>query len=217
VDRISSMAKTTPANSPDLSAIILAAGRSRRMGAFKPLLPFGETTVIESCLRNFRAAQVNDLVVVVGHRGEEIRQFLKDTDVRFATNPDPEGPMAASIALGTTEVKPAAPAILITPVDHPAVEVETITLIIDAWRRGAKLIQPEYRGRGGHPVLIDAGYRQELLHLDPNNGLRGFFLAHRDEVLRLPLESPHVARDMDTWEDYVALHEQVFGRAPRKI
>ena len=208
---------TAHGNSSGLAAIILAAGRSRRMGAFKPLLPFGETTVIESCLRNLRAAHVDDLVIVVGHRGDEIRQFLKDADVRFATNRDPDGPMAASIALGITEIKPPAPAILITPVDHPAVEAETITTIVDAWRRGAKLIQPEYHGRGGHPVLIDAGYRHELPHLDPTNGLRGFFLAHREEVLRLPVESPYVARDLDTWEDYVALHEQVFERAPRKI
>jgi molybdenum cofactor cytidylyltransferase len=59
-----------------LSAILLAAGRSRRMGAFKPLLPFGARTVIETCIDNLRAAGVTEIVVVVGHRGAEVRARL---------------------------------------------------------------------------------------------------------------------------------------------
>jgi CTP:molybdopterin cytidylyltransferase MocA len=187
------------------------------MGAFKPLLPFGEETVIESCIRSFREADVSDLVVVVGFRGDEIRQFLRDAGVRFATNPDPDSAMAASIASGVTELTPAAQAILITPVDHPAAGAETIKAITDQWRSGARLVQPEYEGRGGHPILIDAHFRRELLNLDPEKGLRGFFAAHADEVLRLPVACPYIARDMDTWEDYLALHREVLGRPPRKI
>jgi CTP:molybdopterin cytidylyltransferase MocA len=197
-----------------IAAIILAAGRSRRMGAFKPLLPFGDATVIESCVMNLRGADVNDLVVVVGHRGDEIRKVLKDAEVRFATNPDPDSAMAASIAAGVTAVSPAAQAILITPVDHPAFSAEIIRTITQHWRRGARLIQPEYKGRGGHPVLIDVCFRDELLNLDPHKGLRGFFTSHAAEVLRLPVGLARIARDMDTWEDYLALHEETFGRGP---
>jgi CTP:molybdopterin cytidylyltransferase MocA len=62
--------------------------------------------------------------------------------------------------------------------------------------------------------LVDAAYRSELLDLDPKTGLRSFFAAHRKAVLRLGVESSYVARDMDTWEDYVRLHEDVFGRPP---
>ena len=62
--------------------------------------------------------------------------------------------------------------------------------------------------------MIDFSYHNELLHLDPHTGLRPFFDAHRNQVLRLPVESPYVARDMDTWEDYLALHAEVFGREP---
>ena len=65
-----------------------------------------------------------------------------------------------------------------------------------------------------HPVLIDLSYRNELLNLDSQKGLRNFFEAHRREVQRLPVESPFVARDMDTWEDYLRLHQDVFGRPP---
>jgi molybdenum cofactor cytidylyltransferase len=211
------MAIAAREDSSDIAAIILAAGRSRRMGAFKPLLPFGDATVIESCVTNFREADLNDLVVVVGHRGDEIRQVLKDARVRFATNPDPDSAMAASIVAGVTAVSEAAMAILITPVDHPAVSAEVIRAITQHWRRGARLIQPEYKGRGGHPVLIDVRFRDELLNLNPHKGLRGFFTSHAAEVLRLPVGSAHIARDMDTWEDYQALHQEIFGRGPRWI
>jgi len=67
----------------DVAALLLAAGRSRRMGAFKPLLPFGEVTVIETCINNLRGADVNDIVVVVGHRANEIQEHLDSYELRL--------------------------------------------------------------------------------------------------------------------------------------
>jgi molybdenum cofactor cytidylyltransferase len=195
----------------DISAILLAAGRSRRMGAFKPLLPFGDATVLECCIRNLRAAEVEEIVVVTGHRAEDIRESVKALDVNFAVNPEPDSEMGASIARGVEAVSPTSKGLIIALVDHPAVPAETIQLLIDEWRRGARLVQPEYEGRGGHPVLIDLAYRNELLALDPERGLRAIFAAHRDEVRRVPVTTPYIARDMDTWEDYQRLCKDVFG------
>src|SRR5207245_6743724 len=70
----------------DVAALLLAAGRSRRMGAFKPLLPFGDRTVIERCVANLRAAGVREVIVVLGHRADEVRAHLGDSEVRFAFN-----------------------------------------------------------------------------------------------------------------------------------
>lgn len=198
----------------DIAAIVLAAGRSRRMGAFKPLLPFGDRTVIESCISNLRAADVQDIIVVVGHRSEDIRAKLKTIEVNFALNPDPDSEMSASIARGVEEVSNSARALIIALVDHPAVPAETIKILIGEWRRGARLVQPEHEGRGGHPVIIDLAYRDELMALDPESGLRALFASHRSEVKRMPVASPYVARDMDTWEDYQRLHKEVFGASP---
>ena len=146
----------------DVAAIILAAGRSRRMGKFKPLLPFGNQTVIESCVSNLRAAGVAEIVVVLGHRAEAVREQLSAASVAFVTNPNPDSEMSASIALGVDALTDMARAVLITPVDHPAIHPETIGLLMEKWRGGAKLIQPEFQGKGGHPVLIDLSYRDEL-------------------------------------------------------
>ena len=198
----------------EIVAILLAAGRSRRMGAFKPLLPFGDRTVIESCINNLRAADVDEIVVVVGHRAEDVRQKLIGLNLSFAVNPDPDSEMSASIALGVKQVSSNARALLLALVDHPAVPSEVTLTLIDEWKRGATLVQPEHAGRGGHPVLIDLAYHDELLVLDPAQGLRALFAAHREKVRRVPVESAYVARDMDTWEDYRRLHRDVFGIMP---
>jgi molybdenum cofactor cytidylyltransferase len=204
----------------DVVAILLAAGQSKRMGAFKPLLPFGETTVIGSCILNLRTGGVDNIVAVLGHRADEIRESLKDLTalsslhLRFALNPEPESEMSASIACGVRELPSVAKAVLIALTDQPAIPAEIIKTVIDQWRSGAKLIIPEFQGRGGHPVLVDLSLRAELITLDPDRGLRSIFDKHRNQVRRVSVSSPFIARDMDTWEDYRALHEEVFGILP---
>jgi molybdenum cofactor cytidylyltransferase len=199
-----------------VAAILLAAGRSRRMGAFKPLLPFpGKRTVVEACLDHLTAGGVETIVVVLGHRAEEMRRRLSHLSVLFAVNMDALSEMGASIARGVEQLPEDVKTILIGLSDQPAIPPEVIRFLInERVRTGARLVVPEYGGRGGHPVLIDSSFRRELLQLEAGRGLRALFDAHLGEVLRVPVASPYVARDMDTWDDYRALHEEVFGIAP---
>lgn len=196
-------------------AILLAAGQSRRMGAFKPLLPFGETTVIRSCINNLRAGGVEDIVVVLGQRAAEVKTSLADLDyIHFVLNPDPESEMSASIACGIRQLPLAARAVLIALTDQPAIPGGVIRTIINEWRSGAKLVIPQFGKQGGHPVLVDLHFRDELLRLDPHRGLKSLFDANKDQVQRLAVNSPYIARDMDTWDDYRVLHQDVFGAPP---
>jgi CTP:molybdopterin cytidylyltransferase MocA len=209
-----------------IAAILLAAGRSRRMGAFKPLLPFGAQTVIETCVNNLLAAGIGEVVVVVGHRAEEVRAQLSQLPVRFALNDRIGSEMGVSIARGVEALttgettgdaarEKATGAVLIALADQPAVTAREIGEVIAAGARtGAPVVVPEWRGRGGHPVLVCDNLRASLLNLDETGGLRALFERHAGEVLRLPVASEYVARDMDTWEDYRALHEEVFGVPP---
>jgi len=204
-----------PKTQHDVVALLLAAGQSRRMGAFKPLLPFGSSNVIRTCLNNLRAGGVAEITIVVGHRADDLKASLAELDyVRFATNPDPFSEMSASIECGVGSVSDAAKAVLIALTDQPAIPGSVVSQIVDAWHAGAKLVIPEFNRRGGHPVLIDLDYREELLRLDPETGLKGFFDAHRDQVVRLKVNSSYIARDLDTWDDYRALHEELFGALP---
>ncbi len=185
------------------------------MGAFKPLLPFGERTVVEACIWNLRQGGVEEIVVVVGHRADEMRERLAQLPIRFAVNAETESEMGVSIARGVEQISPQATALFIALVDQPAIPPATISFLnAEAKRRGKRLVVPEYEGRGGHPVWLDLSFRDELMQLDPQRGLRALFEAHREEVLRVPVTSPYIARDMDQWDDYRALYREVFGTEP---
>ena len=180
------------------------------MGAFKPLLPFGNKTVIECCIDYLREGGVDEIVVVVGHRADEIRQ--KMSGVTFAVNPEPDSAMGASIAVGVSVLPDTAQATLIALVDHPAVPPTVVSTLLDSWESGSRIVIPTWNGRGGHPVLVDLSFRAELANLSENGGLRALFEAHASDVRRVPVSSPFIARDMDTWDDYRALHMEVTGR-----
>jgi molybdenum cofactor cytidylyltransferase len=186
------------------------------MGAFKPLLPFGERSVVEACVENLRVAGVGEVVIVVGRRGASVREALaKMSRVRFAVNEESGSEMGVSVARGIAAVSVETCAVLVALVDQPAVPPEVIATLVEAWRHtGARLVVPEWQGRGGHPVLVDLSFRAELLSLVPEKGLRALFDTYHAEVLRVPVDSPFVTRDMDTWQDYVALHTEVFGSPP---
>ena len=198
---------------PQVAAIILAAGRSERMGAFKPLLPFGPKTVIETCIQNMRSGGVQTVVVVLGQdsRAEELKAQLQNANVTFAINPDPASEMSASIACGVRALPEGIEAVIINPADHAAVPGEVVAELLSEWQQGARLVKPTWNNRGGHPVLIDLKFRDELLSLDPAGGLKRLFIEHQQQVRRVAVNSNYIARDMDTWDDYLALHQEVFG------
>ncbi|HKB68746.1 MAG TPA: nucleotidyltransferase family protein [Pyrinomonadaceae bacterium] len=201
-----------------VAAIILAAGRSQRMGAFKPLLPFGPKTVIETCIDHLRGGGIETVVVVLGHGPgvDKLKAHLQASNVTFAINPKPESEMGASIACGVRALPEGIQAVVINPVDHAAVPPEVVATLVSEWQHGARLVKPTWRDRGGHPVLIDLSFRDELLKLNPNGGLKTFFIECQDQVKRVAVNSNYIARDMDTWDDYVALHQEVFGFPARE-
>ncbi len=199
------------------AAIILAAGQSSRMGAFKPLLPWGKQTVVDACIQCFRNAGVESIVVVVGHRAEDICRHLASSSVKFALNPDPASQMNSSIRLGVDQLPQDCKATFLTPVDFPAVPSTIVGKLADEWASGSRLVKPTYQTRGGHPVLIDLSLRDELLSLNAELGLKGLFESHKSEVKRLEVESPYIARDIDTWDDYRALYAEIFGAEPSEV
>ena len=122
-----------------------------------------------------------------------------------------------SIDVGIRALPETTRAVVIALVDHPAVPASIVSKLIEQWQQGdAKIVIPTWQDRGGHPVLIDLSFRRELENLaqPTSGGLRQLFNSHQRDVKRLPLDSPFVARDMDTWDDYLALYEEAFGYPP---
>src|SRR5688572_15218227 len=99
-------AKDQSLKTKQVAGLILAAGRSERMGAFKPLLPFGSRTVIEAGIENFRRGGIETIVVVLGQgaSAEELKNHLHNARVGLAINRDPKSEMSDSIACGVREL-----------------------------------------------------------------------------------------------------------------
>src|SRR5512139_179284 len=138
-----------------VSAIVLAAGRSQRMGALKPLLPVRGRPAVVRCLECLRDSQVADIVLVVNPEGGAIVEAAGEFPVRVAVNELPGSDMAGSVKAGLPLVDCDATGVLVCLCDHPLVSPETIASMTSAHSRmpGAIVI-PAWHGRKGHPTLF---------------------------------------------------------------
>lgn len=183
-----------------IGAVVAAAGLSSRMGAFKPLLPFDGMTVIERCIANLRAAGAADIVVVTGHRAEELKEHLGGSGVTLVHNPRyAETQMFDSLCIGLRALSDDCSVILLTPGDVPLVKPETVRALL---LEGSGFICPACAGRRGHPVALDAAYRAALLTYSGEGGLRGAVAALGIPVREVEVDDEGMPLDLDTPEDY---------------
>ena len=186
-------------------AVILAAGESRRMGTQKLLLPYGKTTVVEAIVRTALDSSVDGTLVVLGADKEKVRETLKSYPVTFAVNRDFRRGMLSSIQAGFESLPGEAGAAVLMLGDQPAVPFDVVDGLVSKYREnGRGIVIPVYGKRRGHPILIEAGYRSEILGLDPEVGLRQLIQAHAEDILEVEVSSPAVLKDMDNPEDYAA-------------
>lgn len=184
-------------------AVVLAAGESRRMGTQKLLLPFGETTVVEAVVRTALASSVDRALAVLGADRDAVRKKLEPYGVDFAVNEDFAKGMLSSVQAGFKALPTGAEAAVVMLGDQPFLPARVIDTVIDAYREGGKgIVVPAFRGRRGHPVLIGLVYRDEVLGLDPAEGLRQLMRAHPDDIFEADVEDANILRDMDVPEDY---------------
>jgi molybdenum cofactor cytidylyltransferase len=186
-----------------IAALVPAAGRSRRMGTQKLLLPFGDTTIIARVVDELLRSKIDQVHVVISHQGHQIAAALSGRDVSFVTNPDNEGDMLSSVRCGIRALPPECAAILLALGDQPGVTAELVNTIIDAFTTGRhQILVPVHGGRRGHPLLFSAGYRREILTEHDEVGLRGLLRAHGNHVFELPVSTTAVLSDVDYPEDY---------------
>ena len=186
-----------------ISAILLAAGESRRMGEFKQLLTYAGRTFVECCVDHLLASRADEVIVVTGHREAEVREALGARPVRVVYNKDYREGMSSSVKCGVAALAPAAKAVLVTLVDQPQIDSAIINRVIAEYETGSPLIViPTYERRNGHPVLIDLRLRDELLSLDPTQGLRQVIHTHAAETLHIEVMTEAVLTDFDYPEDY---------------
>jgi molybdenum cofactor cytidylyltransferase len=186
-----------------ISAILLAAGLSRRMGDFKQLLQFQGKSFVECCVDNLLASGLDDIVVVTGHRDAEVRQALASRKIKFVFNADYQAGMSSSIKCGVQALEEKTEAILIALADQPHIHSSSISKVIAAYQKERPLlVVPTYANRRGHPIVLDGKLRAEIMTFDPAQGLRQVVHRHKDQALYLEMKSDSVLLDFDYPQDY---------------
>lgn len=186
-----------------ICAVVLAAGRSARMGAQKLLLPLDGKPMITRIVDAVLQSGADKVFVVVGRDAGQVRGVLPNRGVTFVTNPDAEGDMLTSVRCGVRALPPGCNGVLIVLGDQPGATHELIGELIRCFRKtGQGIIVPKYQSQRGHPLLFAAHFCDEVLTKHSDTGLRGLLLAHPEEVIELPVASSAVLEDLDTPEDY---------------
>jgi molybdenum cofactor cytidylyltransferase len=192
-----------------ISAVLLAAGESRRMGEFKQLLPLGDKSFVEHCVDNLLASRVGEVIVVTGHRESEVRRAIGARRVTFAYNPEYQSGMASSIKRGVNSVSENAQACVLALVDQPRIDASVIDRIIEMYEKAQPLIVlPIYQGQNGHPILVDLSLKEEILNMDPAQGLREVVHSHPGKISRVEVSDRRVLEDCDFPEDYKRILKQ---------
>ena len=190
-----------------IPAIVLAGGKSSRMGRPKALLPIDSTgaTFFDRITRTLVEAGLEDIVVVVGADAEAIRRGVRLMPcVRIVDNLDHEQGQLTSLVAGLRAIDATrATAVLVTLIDVPLVSAATVrTLIAVQCERNAPIVRPVSKGRHGHPVIFGRALFDELQRADPSHGAKPVVRAHAEEMVEVPIEDEGPFTDIDTPEEY---------------
>jgi molybdenum cofactor cytidylyltransferase len=189
-----------------VSAILLAAGLSQRMGTPKQLLPVQGRPAVIRCIESLRDSQVTDVVIVVNTEGCDIVSATKEFPVTVAVNELQGSDMAASVKAGMACIDNKSSGVLICLCDHPLVRPDTIGSMISAHSREPDMIIiPAYRGRKGHPTLFPRFILEDLGKVAT---LRDVIGQHLAKLSLLDVDDEGVTLDMDTPEDYRRIRDR---------
>jgi len=187
-----------------IAGLILAAGESSRMGTPKATLAYHGRTFLELIVETLRSAGLEPIVVVLGHRAEEIQQRVKSEAIEVVVNPDYRFGQTSSLQAGLRSlVADDLEAVLLCLVDHPAVSEATVERVVASFRQcGAPVVIPTYQGRRGHPVLLGRQLFEELLGLSGDAGADSVVRRYRPATQYVEVEDEGVVIDVDDPEDY---------------
>lgn len=189
-----------------ISAILLAAGESKRMGRPKQLLEWQGKTLLQHVLESLINSDADEIILVLGHEADLIRESLPALPIKIVINPDYKRGMASSLMQGLLAMDARSEAFLVCLVDQPGIGPEIMNTMIREFQRANPkrgIVRPVYRGLRGHPVLIGTQYLQEALQLLQGDvGARQILMNHPEDILDIDVEEDVVLKDIDTPEEY---------------
>jgi len=186
-----------------VSAILLAAGKSERMGENKLLLPFGGRTVIQRTLDSLLASRAGEVIVVLGNKAQEINASIGNRRALSVLNPNFAKGMSTSLVTGLGMVNQQARFIIVALGDQPLITTKVYNQLIETALNSDKgIILPVCKGERGNPIIISTKYRAELLAQTGDIGGRELLKAHPGDVLEVPVECEGVVININTKEEY---------------
>jgi molybdenum cofactor cytidylyltransferase len=189
----------------EVVAVILAAGESRRMGAPKMVLPWGQRTVIGQVVSVIQEAGLHEIIMVIGGAETAVRETLQGEAVQVVPNERyATGEMLSSVQTGlAAAMSGTAQAALIVLGDQPQIQVEVVRQLLRRWQETrSAIVIPSYHMRRGHPWLLPRSLWQEVMELPAGQTLRDFLNVNRDRIDYQPVENDSILLDLDTPDEY---------------
>lgn len=200
-----------------LTAVVLAAGMSSRMGTPKPLLPLRGRTLLQWSIAGLQQIIAPEqIVVVTGHQREQIEASLSPNRVKTIFNPEYEtGGMLSSVQAGVRAVAGQCDAAFIALGDQPMIRSQSLQELCDTFLAVSPLIaMPVYQNRRGHPLLVSSEGFDAILKLRGGETLKSFVQANLHRSLTVEVDDPAVLHDVDTPADYQKLIQTESGSDP---
>jgi molybdenum cofactor cytidylyltransferase len=173
------------------------------MGFPKMLLEFNGMTMIENVIEHVAGSDTDGILVVLGAGSEDLIKLVGKYDVRYCYNENYRDGMLSSVQCGFRNLPSDIEAVLVFQGDQPFIVPSVINSVINEFRSsGRGLVIPAFRGKRGHPLLLDSKYRAQIAMLDPAEGLRSIIYINSADVLEVETNEPGILRDFDTYDDY---------------
>ncbi len=188
---------------PDICAIVLAAGESKRMKVPKMLLPYRDKTIIEKVIKNIISSGIEKIVVVLGSGKDDILKLTGKLPVTNCYNENYKQGMLSSVKYGFRKLDEECGAAMIFLGDQPGIEPDVIKAIVEAYRNSGKgIVMPVFNNKRGHPLIITGKYREEIAGIDESGTLRDLVHKFAEDVHEVEVKTQSILRDIDTQEDY---------------
>ncbi len=188
---------------PGITAVLLAAGESTRMGQLKALLPWQGKTLLQHQVDTLIEAGCREVVVVLGHRALDLVAHVRGAQAWSAINLDYAQGKTTSIKLGLRSLRPGADGVLLLAVDQPRTVAIVRRLLEEHQRTGALITSPVHQGHGGHPFIFNTRLLPELLAIEEaTQGIRAVMERHKTEAHQVAFDTPLVRLDVNSPADY---------------
>ena len=186
-----------------ISAILLAAGQSKRMGDENKLVKnFQGIPLIKHSVRNILASFIGELIIVLGHQKEIIEKLIdKNKKIKFVFNQDFESGMATSIKTGLNHLSEETEAFFICLGDMPMVNKDIFNLLIKS-KNNREIIVPTYKNKQGNPILFSKSMKKKIMTIEGNVGAKKILELNKDKILNIETNDQSITKNFNTLDNF---------------